>query len=134
LFPERYRAAPIWRLTRPERCERRRLSASFIQRSWLRPMPCAVEKTVAVGLAWGGILFESVEWFALICPHLLAVVACDDRHVGGRLGIVGGQQRRPGLCAGAVAHRFAAGILVEGIERHSLAVDERLAFRRIGRL
>ena len=97
-------------------------------------MPCAIEETVAVGLAWRSILFESVEWLTLIGPHLLAVVADDDCHVGARLGTVSCHQRRPVLRAGAVTHRLAAGILVERIKRHTLCIDKRFALWCISRL
>src|ERR1700745_1713536 len=83
------------RLTHPD---------SPLRELWLRHMPCAIEETVAVGLAWRSILFEGVEWLTLICPHLLAVVTYDDCHIGGWLGIVCGHQRWPVFRAGALTH------------------------------
>jgi hypothetical protein len=112
---------------------RLRLSAPFIDRSWLRHVPCAVEKTVAVGLAWRGIFLVSVEWLALIRPHVPAVDASNDCHGAGWSGVHRGQQRRPVLCTETIAHRLSIGILIEGIKRHALGVDQRPALRRFGR-
>src|SRR6476660_2490872 len=86
--------------------------------SRLCQVPGPVQEAVAFDLARGRIVLEGVERLALIGPHLLAVVPDHDGHIGGRLGVVGGCERRPVLGAGAVAHRFAPGVLVESIKGH----------------
>jgi hypothetical protein len=91
-----------------------------------REVPCAVQEAIAVDVAGRGVLLKRVKRLTLVGPHFLAVVAGKDGHVRVRLGVVACHQRRPVLGAGAVAHRFAAGILVEGIKRHALGIDEGL--------
>src|SRR6266478_299995 len=95
-------------------------------------VPGPVQEAVAIGLARGRVLLEGVERLALIGPDLLAVVTDHDGHVGGRLGIVGGCERRPVLGAGPVAGRLATDVLVEGIKGHTLGIDKGLALWRVG--
>src|ERR1700722_14310648 len=82
---------------------------------------------------WRLIFLVSVEWLAPIRPHVPAVDARNDCHGTGWPGVFRGQQGRPVLCAGTIAHRLSIGILVEGVKRHASLVDQRPALRRFGR-
>ncbi len=89
---------------------------------------------VAGDVAGLGVLVERIERLAFIGPLLVAVVARDYRPIAGWLGVGRSHQRRPIDGALAVAGRFAGGaIVVEDVERHALAVDQRFALGGIGR-
>src|SRR5574337_72196 len=106
-------------------------------RSGLRDVPDALE-AVTAAVAGLLVLLPGVHGLALVRPLVAAVGACDHAPVALALVAGGGGQRRPVLGAGAVALALAGAcrVVVEGVERHSLGVDERAILghsRRCGR-
>ena len=88
-----------------------------------------VSAIIAFDVARFLVVLPEVERLALVGPLLGAVVAGDDGLVVVGLVAGFGLQRRPVGGTRAVAGGFAAGILVECIQRHALGVSERQALR-----
>src|SRR5690606_17348888 len=72
------------------------------------------------------VLHEGIKRLAFASPLLTAVVTFDDAVVAVGLGVRAGHDGRPVLCAVVVTDAFAAVglVLVKGIHRHALLVDE----------
>jgi hypothetical protein len=99
-----------------------------------RNMPSAIENAVSRNVAGLRVFDEGVERLALVGPLRGFVVASHKAPIARCLSTCGSHQRRPVRGALTATGGFPAAVLVEGIERHALGIDEGLAFAGVGDL